>query len=175
MQGRRIILGMGTGRCGTRTLATLLNRQPDSQVTHEEYPLLIWRSPRRENLVARLQRLLKSRQTSVVGDVASFYLPYAAAAIDFDPGIRIACLQRPRAEVIHSFCQWIDKVHPLPTNHWAQRPAPGWYHEPIWTQIFPQYETTDRLKGIGRYWDEYSEQAEALAKQFPDNVRIFDS
>lgn len=165
---------MGTGRCGTRSLAALLNRQPDSQVTHEEYPLLMWRSPQRESLVQRLERMLAGRQASVVGDVASFYLPYAAAAIDFDPEIRIVCLQRPRAEVIHSFCQWIDKVHPLPTNHWAKRPAPGWYHEPIWTQIFPQYETTDRLKGIGRYWDEYFEQAESLQKEFPENVRIFD-
>lgn len=174
MDSRRIILGMGTGRCGTRSLATLLNRQAGAKVTHEEYPLLMWRSPRRENLVERLNRILTSRKAKIVGDVASFYLPYAEAAIEFDPEIRIVCLQRPRKEVIHSFCQWIDKVHPLPTNHWARQPAPGWYHEPIWTPIFPQYDTTDRLKGIGRYWDEYFERAESLQTRFPKNVRIFD-
>lgn len=174
MQGRRIILGMGTGRCGTRSLATLLNRQPAAKVTHEEYPLLTWRSPFPEKLVARLQRMLTSRKAKIVGDVASFYLPYTELAIAFDPEIRIVCLKRPRAEVVHSFCQWVDKVHPLPTNHWAIRPAPGWYHETIWTPIFPQYETTDRLKGIGRYWYEYYERAETLQAQFPTNIRIFD-
>jgi hypothetical protein len=173
-QGRRIILGMGSGRCGTRSLASLLDAQPGAKVSHEEHPLLMWRSANKEKIVRRLERMLRSRTEPVIGDVASFYLPYVEAALEFDPGIRIACLKRPREEVVQSFCQWLDKVHPLPTNHWAKRPAVGWHHEPIWTQIFPQYETIDRLKGIGRYWDEYYERAGELAKRFPEQVRVFD-
>ncbi len=172
--GRRIILGMGSGRCGTRSLASLLDLQLGAKVTHEEHPLLMWRSASKGKIERRLERMLRSREEAVVGDVASFYLPYVEAAIEFDPAIRIVCLRRPREETIQSFCQWLDKVHPLPTNHWAKRPAAGWHHEPIWTQIFPQYETTDRLKGIGRYWNEYYERSDELAKKFPEQVRVFD-
>jgi hypothetical protein len=38
MNGQRIVLGMGTGRCGTGSLAALLNRQPGARVTHEMRP-----------------------------------------------------------------------------------------------------------------------------------------
>jgi len=36
------------------------------------------------------------------------------------------CLKRPREEVVASFCEWLDQTMPLPTNHWAKQPAPGW-------------------------------------------------
>lgn len=41
-QTSRIILGIGTGRCGTLSLAEILNGQPNTQVTHEEASLLLW-------------------------------------------------------------------------------------------------------------------------------------
>src|SRR2546423_307998 len=135
MQERRILLGIGSGRCGTRSLANLLNRQPGTQVTHEEPPRLPWRIPHDRAMTHRLAQI-----EPIVGDVASYFLPYVQQAIEYSPGIRIVCLKRPREEVIDSFCRWLDKVHPLPTNHWAARPALGWHHEPIWTRIFPQYD-----------------------------------
>ena len=39
---RRLVLGIGTGRCGSHALAELLNHQPDANVTHEQPPLLDW-------------------------------------------------------------------------------------------------------------------------------------
>ena len=39
---QRIILGTGTGRCGSFSLARLLNQQPGVQVSHEDPPLLPW-------------------------------------------------------------------------------------------------------------------------------------
>jgi len=38
-----IILGIGSGRCGTFSLAHVLNRQPSVEVSHEDPPLLPWR------------------------------------------------------------------------------------------------------------------------------------
>jgi hypothetical protein len=174
MDGRQIVLGMGTGRCGTRSLAALLNRQPTAHVSHEAKPLLSWRNSRPSVLAQRFQRMIRLRDEPVVGDVASFYLPYVEEIIGIAPAVRIACLQRPREEVVESFCHWLDAVHPLPTNHWAKKPAQGWHHEPVYTRIFPQYDIRDREEGIRRYWDEYYQRAGALASRFPQNVRIFD-
>src|SRR5437667_11423287 len=111
MQDRRIILGIGSGRCGTRSLANLLNRQPGTRVTHEEPPRLPWRIPHARAMAQRLAQIERSRQEQVVGDVALYYLPYVEQAIEHSPDVRILCLKRPREEVIESFCRWIDKVH----------------------------------------------------------------
>jgi hypothetical protein len=35
-----IILGIGTGRCGTASLAKILNQQPDAVCSFDEPPLL---------------------------------------------------------------------------------------------------------------------------------------
>jgi hypothetical protein len=173
---RQIVLGIGAGQCGTLLLAQVLDKQQDARVSHEQPPLLPWnRRPGAPGIRERLQRLLATHKTRLVGDVASFYLPYAEEAIAFDPHIRIVCLRRPRDEVVASFCRVLDQSARFPINHWAEQPAPGWYHDPIGTRVFPQDDTTDREEGLHRYWDEYYQRAEELARRFPDNVRLWDT
>src|SRR5262245_3459710 len=99
MEDKRLILGIGTGRCGTRSLALLLNRQPGAKITHEDYPLLPWRDPRPSAIAQRLKKLAR-RKTPITGDVASFYLPYVEHAVAIAPDIRIVCLERPKEEVV---------------------------------------------------------------------------
>jgi len=96
-------------------------------------------------------------------------------AIAAEPDIRIVCLKRPRAEVVASFCEWSDQTTPLPMNHWAKKPAPGWHHDPNRTRIYPQYDTQNREEGIGRYWDEYHDKVDALVRRYPEHVRVFDT
>jgi hypothetical protein len=117
-------IGIGTGRCGTASLAKVLNQQTDAVCSFDEPPLLPWRhadGPRviRERF-ARFQLHGKARR---LGDCRSFYLPYLEVAIAVEPDIRVVCLKRPREEVVGSFCQWLDQTMPLPTNHWAKQPA----------------------------------------------------
>lgn len=173
---RQIILGMGAGQCGTLLLAQILDKQPNSRVSHEQPPLLPWAAEQgAPGICERLQRILDTRGERFVGDVATFYLPYAEEAIHFDPEIRIICLKRPREEIVEGFCRFLDQAAPFPTNHWAQEPPPGVYHDPLWTRIFPQYGTQDREEGIRRYWTEYYEKAEELVRRYPENVRLWDT
>ncbi len=172
---QRIVLGIGTGRCGTNALAHFLNQQPEFDVTHEQWPLLPWTSRFAADLIReRFARIRRQRTARVIGDVASFYLPYLDEALKLERDLRVICLKRPRDDVVRSFGDWLDKVHPLPTNHWAQQPAPGWYHEPVYTRMFPQYDLQDRAAGIARYWDEYYARAADLAARHPQNFRIVD-
>lgn len=172
---RHMILGMGAGQCGTRLLAQILGKQPNTRVTHEQPPLLPWvREPSAPGIRERLQRMLDTTKERFIGDVASFYLPYVEEAIAFDPEIRIICLKRPCEEVVAGFCRFLDQL-PFPTNHWAKEPSPGWYHDPLWTRTFPQYDIQDRVEGIARYWQEYYTTAAELARRYPDQIRVFDT
>jgi len=126
-------------------------------------------------LRSRFARFRQHGKKRLLGDVASFYLPYIEEAIALEPDIRIVCLRRPREEVIAAFCQWTDQTMPLPVNHWAKQPAPGWHHDPNRTRIYPQYDAQNREEGIGRYWDEYYQVVRELIARYPENIRLFDT
>ena len=51
---RRFIFGMGTGCCGTASLAWLLNSQENAFVGHELFPILPWSTSQkaRDNFAA---------------------------------------------------------------------------------------------------------------------------
>jgi hypothetical protein len=156
MMSQQLILGIGTGQCGLELLVQILNQQQNSTVTYEQPPYLPWIvNAGRPGIHQRLERILATRKQRFVGDVASFHLPYVRAAIDFDPRIRIVCLERPCEEVVSGFCVHLDRSSPQPLNHWALEPEPHWTHDFLRTRTFPQYDTKDRVDGIRRYWEEY--------------------
>jgi hypothetical protein len=62
----------------------------------------------------------------------------------------------------------------VPADHWSEQPAAGYYHDPVWSTIFPKYPVASREEGIRRYWREYYETAEQLQRRHRDKVRIFD-
>jgi hypothetical protein len=173
---QQIVLGMGAGQCGLNLFREILAKQPSSQVTLEQSPLLPWQ--RRTDLAAINERIARWKSTCkerLVGDVATFYLPYVEQAIECEPGIRIVCLKRCRDVVIAAYSQFLNESTLLPINHWTETPGPSGHHDPLWTQTFPQYDTEDRAEGIGRYWSEYYERADDLARQYADNFIIVDA
>jgi hypothetical protein len=146
-----IILGIGTGRCGLASLAQILNKQTEAQSSYKEPPLLPWKPVDASRVIhQRFARFRHHGKKRLLGDTAAFYLPYVEEIIAAEPDVRIACLKRPKEEVVASFCEWLDQTLPLPTNHWAAQPAPGWHHDPNWTRTFPQYDTPNREEGIRR-------------------------
>ncbi|MFV1968842.1 MAG: glycosyltransferase [Pirellulaceae bacterium] len=171
---RRLILGIGTGRCGTRSLATLLNHQPSTAVAHELRPLLPWdRGAATSDIKTRFDRFSDGYpQVQRIGDVAQFYLPYVELALEVFHDVRVLCLQRNRQETIDSFLTWIVQTrHGRPVNHWsAEREG---FAPDDWDACFPKYATRDMAQAIGRYWDEYYRSAAELVGRFPSNVRIF--
>jgi hypothetical protein len=171
-----------------------LEQQACAQCSFEELPWLPWngsdtvpavssQANGNQTAASVSQRVLQERfarfrlhgKARLLGDVASFYLPYLEDAIAVEPDIRIVCFKRPREEVIASLCQWTDQMTPLPTNHWAKQPAPGWHHDVTRSRTFPQYDTQNREEGAGCYWDEYYRKIDDLARQYPEHIRCFDT
>jgi hypothetical protein len=122
----------------------------------------------------RFGRFRNNRDAEFLADTASFYLPYVEEALAAEPELRVLGLKRPRDEVVSSFERFLDDFNAFPTNHWADEPGVGWYHDPVWTRSFPQYDTTDRREGLRRYWKEYYARLGELAERHPRNVRVFD-
>lgn len=179
----QIVLGLGPGQCGLNLLAEILAKQSSSEVTLEERPLLPW--PRSESSLTgpdslspirqRLNRWKFKRHGYLIGDVASFYLPYVEEVIEACPSIRIVCLERPIEEICAAFCRQLDQMFSVPTDHWSTVPALGWHHDPIWSQIYPKYDSYDRNTGLIRYCTEYYVRARSLQRQFPTHFQIVDT
>ncbi len=170
-----VILCVGAGRCGLMSMVHVLNQQPDVGASLREPPILPWARGAASTVIAdRIRRMRKSRPMPWVADAAPFYLPYLEDAIAAEPGVRIVGLRRSCDEVVASYCRWFDDLFCLPMNHWAKEPPPGWHHDPIWTQSFPQYDTKDRSQGLRRYWHEYYETLDDLARRHPETIRVFE-
>lgn len=168
MDGTGILFGLGSGRCGTSSLAALMNGQPGVACFHELNPSsMAWSgaeatigslmrdfeailageervvtadlvSPNRLIPLTRLQEL---SQVHAVGDVGSYYLPYVEMMIQKWPGLRFPCLRRDREEVIASFAAKL--AHPsfhATRNHWASQADVRWQRDSIWDRCFPTFE-----------------------------------
>ncbi len=171
----QVVLGLGTGQCGLSGLAEILSRQPGCELSFNQSPLMPWaRRPERNMLAERLARIRSTATASIIGDCSSSYLPYCREILETEPDIKLICLTRPRDEIVANFIQYLHRNHSLPINHWNRERTTGWHHDPIYTRMFPQYQTVDRESGIRRYWDEYQEASSQLAEQFPGRFRLYD-
>jgi hypothetical protein len=161
-RAKRLVLGIGTGRCGSTTLTHLLNSQPDCVATHEAYPLLAWHGD--DALAVQKANAILSRPVPIAADVAWFYLPYVESILRQVPEARVICLERPKHEVVDSF---LRKLSPG-VNHWSDDPERKRHRL---DGCFPHYDARLGLAAaIGRYWDEYKERVAALRREHPGQV-----
>ena len=150
-----IVVGLGTGRCGTHSLAELLNLQPGSDVYHEAKPPLLWRNE--PNPTRHLRR-----QAKLVGDVGFYYLPHVGQVWDALPEARFVCLIRPRAETVASFVRYMPRE-----RNWLQ----SYGDRSGWDASFPTYDSSLTFEqAAGAYWDEYYDRATDLEC---DRFRVF--
>lgn len=135
-----IIIGLGTGRCGTVSLARLINAQDESVCFHEINPRSMSWSSSYEVVVsmlqefrnvleggsgkqisidltspgrdAPLQRILQQPNITTIGDIGFYYLSYVDRIIAEFPFVKFPCLRRNKADTIRSY---IHKMK-LPEN-----------------------------------------------------------
>ena len=137
------ILGLGTGRCGTASLARLLAQQ-GLDCVHEREPTLSW-----ENEPDA------SRHISQPGscDVALQYLPHVECLMGQFDDLRCVCLKRDREKTIASFA----RIRPLCSHWFSTKPDQTNVND----RSFPKYDLPFE-ESVGRYWDDYYAKAESL-------------
>lgn len=153
-----MILGLGSGRCGTLSLAKVLG------LSHEAMNLP-W-----EVDEYRFEKAWR-RIVGTRGDVSMGWLRYLDLVWSKDPSVRVLCLRRDRAETAASWAQQLESrdrfaIPCLYTDAAGQIVAPS---------IFPDYGDLPKAQAAATFWDTYYEQAETWQRLRPDRFRIFES
>jgi hypothetical protein len=174
-----VVLGLGTGRSASTTLAAMLSTLPGSCVTHENPPLIFWNS-KSEQVSFHIERLeLLSKYFASVGDVAHWWINVVDAVIDRIPRLKIVGSIREVDECAKSFMR-IKGYGPKSTNHWVKYGIGPWPSHP-WDPTYPSYDTPhltkrniDQVKYelICRYIREYNERLQTLACRSPHQVKL---
>jgi hypothetical protein len=163
---KKLIFGIGTGRCGTVSLCELLNNQELSNFTHEEKPLLSWDGDTGE-LDDKIEEIL-SRNGTYIGDIAFYYLPYLEYILENYQGTKIICLKRDKNEVVKSYLKKTKG-----RNHWVNHGGYIWKHC-IWDKCYPKYNAFFKRNAIKKYWDEYYKTVGNLSLKYPTSILIMD-
>ncbi len=180
---RKFVFGMGTGCCGTASLAWLLNNQENSFVGHELFPILPWATTReaQDNFAKNKWEQLnhESHLYDVVGDVATYYLPYVRfllrnlnTTLKNEVDFKFIILKRKKKEVISAFKDKFKRQgnNPLQITHDLK------VKRDEWDASFPNYPSNIPLEiAIECYWEDYYAEANWLVENYPEHVRIFDT
>jgi hypothetical protein len=165
--GRQIVIGLGTGRCGTQSLAVILNQQGSARVEHERHgPEIAWQGDE-ARVAAFVRQCAAASELDLVGDIAFYYLPYVEHILALAPDARFVCLKRDRKATVDSYLTWTDG-----RNHWMRHNGIKWRLDK-WDRCYPKYPAADKAEAIGRYWDDYYRRADALESAYPHAFQVF--
>ena len=168
----RLIIGLGSGRCGTLSLKHLLNMQQDTHATHET---MLLPYPFSDPKYRRYMNKLWGRDMEISADVALWTLSYVTAIVAEYPTTKFICLQRDREETIQSFIRktkdgrnhWTS----FHSSHWDDRKWPREKRCP-YRNCYPRFDA-DKETALGYYWDWYYTLAKTYQGAFPDNFWVF--
>lgn len=168
-----IVIGLGTGRSGTTSLAHLLCRQPQAIVFHEMNPAAMCFEGTKApvlNSIREFEAILDGGDTSLltvdlarqasqetyddlctrdkvslIGDIAFYYLTYVEDIIAVSDRVRFICLKRDRAATIKS---WLKKSR---INRWRSKWLGDRFSAAI--QRIPFYESKNFwMEHDASYW-----------------------
>ncbi len=178
-QPGRVVLGLGSGRCGSTTLTALLATVAESCCTHENPPLVYW-PPLPEQVDFHLERFaLLSRSFALVFDSAHWWLNAIDAIVERFPDAKVIGLHRELAACARSF-QQRKAFGPGSINHWAP-PGNAIWRTNIWDPVYPSFPLSERaetdpdgakLAGITRYIRDYNDRLAALGAADPERVLL---
>jgi len=155
-----IIIGIGTGRCGTLTLSRLLNLQPDAHIMHEKQPHLPWDMEDTKLIKEHLADLHRREERfKFVGDVAFYWLPYLPRLFREFTDMKVVGLWREKEGFIKSSIKLLHS--PIWTKDGEHQEHPN----PVWEKSFPSYEAQSRTEVLGMFWEDYNAQMFALEKK----------
>jgi hypothetical protein len=169
-----IVIGLGTGRSGTGSLAHLLSAQRDSICFHEMNPACarFFGTPRPIlNSIEEFQRILdqgdrsmvtvdlsrlegietyhrlcQMSQVRLIGDVASYYLSYVPMIAERHTNVRFLCMRRDIDQTVRSWMKK-TKIERWRSRYIADRLA-------SWITRTPFYESRNHwMEHSGTTWD----------------------
>ena len=163
----RIIIGLGTGRCGTNSLQHMLDRLAETKITHEILPVneASWiPSPKYFNKICSY---FDNLEYEIAGDIAFYYLPYFYLFKERYEHIKFIGLKRDKQAVVESYLKKTATRNHLsfPNND---------FEDFRWDIKYPKFYDMPKEKALGSYYDLYYGELFYLQDLFPKQVRVFD-
>jgi hypothetical protein len=175
----RIVLGIGSGRTGSTSLAAMLATIGGSCCTHENPPLISW-TPEPEEVEFHLRRFGRlARHHPLVADVSHWWLNVVDLFFAEFPEARVVGTFRTLESCAGSFMR-IKGSGRGSYNHWAPY-GNGIWAAARWDPAYPTYPVPKhaafdpdgaKIELITRYVAEYNDAMRALAQRFPGKVTL---
>jgi hypothetical protein len=175
----QVILGLGSGRCGSTSLSAILAAIEGSCATHENPPQIYW-NPENEQLYFHMRRFkLLAEFFSLVFDASHWWLKAVDRFFAEFPNGKAIGLHRDLETCVQSFVR-IKGQSWGSLNHWVA-PGNGIWRANFWDPTDPIYSLPDnanedpdtaRARLIARYVVEYNNELFALRERFPDRVML---
>jgi hypothetical protein len=173
----KVLIGVGSGRSGSTSLAALLATIDESCCTHENPPLIYW-TPDDAQIQFHIRRLkLLADHYAVVSDVSHWWLNVLDTIFEHFPESKVVGLFRDVDQCAESFMH-IKGSGRHSLNHWAPY-GNGVWRPHIWDLTYPSYqppnyciEQPDRAKRemIVRYIDDYNARLKEQAVHYPERI-----
>jgi hypothetical protein len=170
----KIVIGIGSGRNGSTSLARMLSTIEGSCCTHENPPLMCW-TPHPEEIGFHLKRLQRlAGYFPVVVDVAHWWLNAIPKLFSYFPDALVIGVTRDAESCARSFFK-IKGAGVGSCNHWVPYGNGIWSAE-RWDPTYPTYAVPDealenpdgaKLELMMRYVREYNAEVQALGMRWP--------
>ena len=167
---KKLIIGLGPGRCGSKSFVTLMNLQKGVEFYHE-FDRLPWvvdirRANRYFDCFAEYDK------TECLGDCGNWYIKYVDHLVErFEGYVKFVYLHRPKSHVIRSY---LNKV--VNGNHWTVEGSRFRLPGEKWSQFdecYPKYDDPKK-EAIERYYDDYEELVRQAMIKHPKQVKAID-
>jgi hypothetical protein len=168
---KQLVIGIGTGRCGTNSLAALLNSQPDCFFSHESYRL-DWEQRAADCPQFDDFKYLLDREEPIAGDVSLGLSAQAKELMKRFEGLKVVCLRRDREKLIQSLIRASGGEETR--SYYQTHPEDSPYHSDYWYHKFPKFPVDDKRKAVKMYITEHYHITSALYNAYPDRVFIMD-
>jgi hypothetical protein len=175
----QVIIGLGSGRCGSTSLSKVLASIEDSCSTHESPPMIYW-NPEDEQLNFHMRRFkLLAEFFPLVFDASHWWLRATDRFFTEFPNGKAIGLHRDTQTCAQSFAR-VKGQGRGSLNHWV---APGndIWRTNYWDPAYPAYSLpenanedpdTARAQLIVRYVEEYNNELFALRERLPEKVML---
>jgi hypothetical protein len=174
----KVVLGLGTGRSGSTSLAAILRTVDGALATHENPAIINWQ-PMVHQLRFHMRRFSVLRDYfSLVSDASHWWLNALDAFFEAFPDGKAIGLVRETEACVDSFLTIRSKNTDF--NHWVE-PHNRIWHCDHWHPSYPSYalpkdakRNSDGAKRdlVHRYVVEYNEELAAIAADRPDRLLV---
>jgi len=145
-----LVIGVGTGRCGTKSLTRLLSVQKSTFSTHERFgPQVRWDCP--PNLWPyRLWLDTERNERDVVADIHFVWTSHIGTFLHWanndNRKVRVVALKRDVDEVVDSYDKWKPN-----SDHWSFHGYRDTKPDQ-WDKCYPTFDTENKREGIRSFW-----------------------